>query len=127
MRKLLCLLTFVTLSLLLQAKEYYGTFIVDNSYKLENIKAELLPDKDGSKIIRIHRVKFSFWMPMRVDFDLPNITDQEGKLNCKYTIPLMKGEPYNKKPASHLTGSYNDKKLSFDVLLGDTPIRFEAK
>lgn len=110
------------------AEEYVGMFLVGDSYSQKNVKVELLPAAEtGMVVLRLHDVKFSRWMPVTIDLDIPEVVNQDGTLTLERTNTIYKGEPYTKKPATALRGSYDTKQLTFSVYLGDTKVRYESK
>jgi len=119
---LLCMLP-----LLVGAREYVGTLHVGESLTLENVRVEVLENNSNQVTLRLHRVKFSRWMPVRLDIDIPNVQEKNGVLSLQHTIPLMDGKPYEKKHAKNLHGRVSTSALSFSLILGQSEVKFEGK
>jgi len=69
-------------------------------------------------------VKFSKWMPVRVDVEIRNVKDEGGVLTLDYGVPLMNGKAYEKRKVRNLSGKYDGKSVSLRMKLGKSDVKF---
>jgi len=126
MKKLLYILLLVMLPEMVVAREYVGTLYVGESLKMENIRVEFVAAKSGMVVVKMYGVKFSKWMPVRVDVEIRNVKDEGGVLTLDYGVPMMNGKVYEKRKVRNLSGKYDGKSVSLRMKLGKSDVRFNG-
>lgn len=125
MRRFLILLCFLAFCLCATAQTYIGTMTVDG-YKRENVKVMLKKtDKDGV-VLSMYDVKFARMMPVKIDFDIPQMKMSGSRLTADGVVPVSKGKRYEKYAIHRLDGTADSKELSFSCTMGDKPFSFKG-
>ena len=120
---LLCLMAF---GFSAGAQTYVGTMTVDG-YRRENVKVTLKKtDKEGI-VLTMYRVKFARLMPVKIDFDIPRMKLENGRLTADGVVPVSDGKRYEKYTIRNLDGTADSKQLSFTCKMGDKPFSFTGK
>ena len=120
---------FIILSLLMilhaSATEYAGKMVVgDGTYAMEKVRVSLSPE--GT--LTLYDVKFSRFMPVRVDVVIPNVnltSVQAGfELGGEGMIPTVNGKPHPSRIATQMKGMATKQTLRFDVFFGGKHLSF---
>ena len=120
---LLCLMAF---GFNAEAQTYVGTMTVDG-YRRENVKVTLKKtDKEGI-VLTMYRVKFARLMPVKIDFDIPRMKLENGRLTGNNIVPVSDGKRYEKYTIRNLDGTADSKQLSFTCKMGDKPFSFTGQ
>ena len=126
MKKTLLLLLLLAFGLVATAQTYVGTMTVDG-YKREEVKVTLRKTEKEGIVLTMYRVKFARLMPVKIDFDIPQMKLENGRLTADGVVPLSKGKRYEKYTIHRLTGTADSKELSFSCTMGDKPFSFKGK
>ena len=126
MKKTLLLLLLLSFGLVVAAQTYVGTMNVDG-YKREEVKVTLRKTDAGDYVLTMYRVKFARLMPVKIDFDIPQMKLDNGRLTADGVVPVSDGKRYEKYTIHHLSGAVSDQKLIFQCRMGDKPFSFSGK
>lgn len=113
---------------------YLGTVSVDyedDVFNNENITVAFDPSEDGRTAdIIIYKIKFVSKMPVRIDVTIPDVelrqTPEGLRFSCDDIAPLALGGEYPKYQVYDLQGTLSGKNLSFSLLFGSYPTRFNG-
>lgn len=108
------------------AQTYVGTMTVDG-YRRENVKVKLKKTEKEGLVLTMYRVKFARLMPVKIDFDIPQMKLENGRLTADGVVPVSKGKRYEKYTIHNLSGAVSDDKLIFYCKMGDKPFSFSGK
>lgn len=126
MKKTLLLLLLLSFGLVVAAQTYVGTMNVDG-YKREEVKVTLRKTDAGDYVLTMYRVKFARLMPVKIDFDIPQMKLDNGRLTADDVVPVSKGKRYEKYTIHNLTGAASSNALVFTCKMGDKPFSFTGK
>ena len=126
MKKFLYIILLSLLPMASQAREYKGTLYVGESLVLESTRVELVVTKNNTATLKLYKVKFSKWMPVRVNIEIHNVSCDNGSLKLDHGTPTMDGKPYEKRKVANLTGRYDEHTISFTMKLGKSQVRFKC-
>ena len=120
---LLCLLVF---SLYGTAQTYVGTMTVDG-YTRKDVRVTLKKTEKAGVVLTMYQVKFARLMPVKVDFDIPQMKLDGSRLTADGVVPVSKGKRYEKYIIHRLSGTADSKQISFTCMMGDKPFSFKGK
>lgn len=126
MKKTLLLLCLLTFGLCAGAQTYVGTMTVDG-YKRKNVKVTLKKTEKEDIVLTMYKVKFARMMPVKIDFDIPQMKLDGGRLTADSVVPISKGNRYEKYTIHKLDGKVDSKEISFTCMMGDKPFSFKGK
>lgn len=115
------------------AELYLGTVSVDyedSVYDNENIKVKLSEEEDGTMTLIIYRIKFVPKMPVTVTVTVKGIDFWKDGGKTFFAgddiVPYSGIMPFSSRTVHQLEGTVDGEKLSFSLLFGDSPTRFEG-
>lgn len=120
---LFCLLAF---GLCAGAQTYVGTMTVDG-YTRKEVKVTLKKSEKEGIVLTMYRVKFARMMPVKIDFDIPQMKLEGSRLTADGVVPVSKGKRYEKYTIHRLDGKVDSKEISFSCTMGDKPFSFKGK
>lgn len=126
MKRNLLLFLLMAFGLVAGAQTFVGTMNVDG-YKREEVKVTLRKTDSGDYTLTMYRVKFARLMPVKIDFDIPQMKLEGGHLSADDVVPVSDGKRYEKYTIHHLSGAVSDQKLIFQCRMGDKPFSFSGK
>ena len=126
MKKTLLLLCLLAFGFYAGAQTYIGTMTVDG-YTRENVKVTLKKTEKESIVLTMYKVKFARMMPVKIDFDIPQLKLEGSRLTADGVVPVSKGKRYEKYTIHRLSGTADSKEISFNCLMGDKPFSFKGK
>ena len=126
MKKTLLLLYLLALGLYSGAQTYVGTMTVDG-YKRENVKVTLKKTEKEGIVLTMYKVKFARMMPVKIDFDIPQMKLEGSRLTADGVVPVSKGKRYEKYTIHRLSGTADSKQISFTCTMGDKPFSFKGR
>jgi len=130
MKRTLVLFILMAFGLAVGAQTYIGTMEVDG-YKREDVKVTLRvgtnQQSPNEAELTMYRVKFSWLMPVKIDFDIPQMKLENGRLTADGVVPVSDGKRYEKYTIHHLSGAVSNQKLIFQCRMGDKPFSFSGK
>lgn len=121
MKKIFSILFVLSVFCLAQAQTFIGSMTV-GTYKREKVEARLTA-KNNTATLFLYDVKFSRFMPVKVDVSIANL--KLIKQNNKTTIsgnnitPTVKGKGYDKYKVTDFSGSVTKEGLVFSTFMGD--------
>ncbi len=124
--KTLILLCLMALGFNTEAQTYVGTMTVDG-YKRENVKVTLKKTEKEGIVLTMYRVKFARLMPVKIDFDIPRLKLEGGRLTADGVVPVSDGKRYEKYTIRNLDGTADSKQISFSCKMGDKPFSFTGQ
>lgn len=122
----LILLGLMALGFSAGAQTYVGTMTVDG-YRRENVRVTLKKTEKEGIVLTMYRVKFARLMPVKIDFDIPRMKLEGGRLTADGVVPVSDGKRYEKYTIRNLDGTADSKQLSFTGKMGDKPFSFTGK
>ena len=126
MKARLILLLLMAFGIGVSAQTYVGTMTVDG-YSREKVKVTLKKtDKDGV-VLTMYKVKFARLMPVKIDFDIPQMQLENGRLTADGVVPVSKGKRYEKYTIYRLSGTADGKQISFTCKMGNKPFSFKGQ
>lgn len=126
MKKTLLLLCLLAFGFYAGAQTYIGTMTVDG-YTRENVKVTLKKTEKEGLVLTMYKVKFARMMPVKIDFDIPQLKLEGSQLTADGVVPVSKGKRYEKYTIHRLSGTADSKEISFNCLMGDKPFSFKGK
>ena len=126
MKRNLLLFLLMAFGFVAGAQTFVGTMNVDG-YKREEVKVTLRKTDSGDYTLTMYRVKFARLMPVKIDFDIPQMKLEGGHLSADDVVPVSDGKRYEKYTIHHLSGAVSDQKLIFQCRMGDKPFSFSGK
>lgn len=126
MKKTLLLLCLLAFGFYAGAQTYIGTMTVDG-YTRENVKVILKKTEKEGLVLTMYKVKFARMMPVKIDFDIPQLKLEGSRLTADGVVPVSKGKRYEKYTIHRLSGTVDGKEISFNCLMGDKPFSFKGK
>lgn len=126
MKKTLLLLCLLAFGFYAGAQTYIGTMTVDG-YTRENVKVTLKKTEKEGLVLTMYKVKFARMMPVKIDFDIPQLKLEGSRLTADGVVPVSKGKRYEKYTIHRLSGTVDGKEISFNCLMGDKPFSFKGK
>lgn len=126
MKKTLLLLCLLAFGFYAGAQTYIGTMTVDG-YTRENVKVILKKTEKEGLVLTMYKVKFARMMPVKIDFDIPQLKLEGSRLTADGVVPVSKGKRYEKYTIHRLSGTVDSKEISFNCLMGDKPFSFKGK
>lgn len=126
MKQILLLICLLTLGFSPSAQTYVGTMMVDG-YTRKDIKVTLKKTEKEGIVLTMYRVKFARLMPVKIDFDIPQMRLEKDKLTAEGVVPVSKGKRYEKYTIRRLCGTADSKQISFSCTMGDKPFSFKGK
>lgn len=128
MKKLLLSLLFaITITVSLTAQTFVGK-LNTNGYEKSEVTVKITRKQGHQVVLSMYNAKFSFFMPVKVDFDIWPVTlDENQRLSANNVIPTYKGENQEKRIVRQLSGKINGNSLSFKCLMGDKNVSFSGK
>ncbi len=126
MKKTLILLLLSFWGFCAGAQTYVGTMTVDG-YTREDVKVTLKKTEKEGIVLTMYRVKFARLMPVKIDFDIPQIKLEGDHLTADGVAPISKGKRYEKYTIHRLDGKADRKEIGFTCLMGDKPFSFKGK
>ena len=124
--KSLLLFFMLTFGLCAGAQTYVGTMTVDG-YKRENVKVTLKKTEKEGIVLTMYKVKFARMMPVKIDFDIPQMKLEGSRLTADGVVPVSKGKRYEKYTIHRLSGTADSKQISFTCTMGDKPFSFKGR
>ncbi len=124
-KRFIIMLSLLAFGLCAGAQTYFGTMTVDG-YKRENVKVRLWKSEREGVVLTMYDVKFARMMPVKIDFDIPQLRLENGRLTGDNTVPVSKGKRYEKHTVRRLSGTADSRKLVFSCTMGDKPFSFEG-
>ena len=124
--KILILLSLMALGFNAEAQTYVGTMMVDG-YKRENVKVTLKKTEKEGIVLTMYRVKFARLMPVKIDFDIPRLKLEGGRLTADGVVPVSDGKRYEKYTIRNFDGTADSKQISFSCKMGDKPFSFTGQ
>lgn len=106
--------------------EYVGTMTVDG-YTRKEVKVTLKKSEKEGIVLTMYRVKFARMMPVKIDFDIPQMKIEGSRLTADGVVPVSKGKRYEKYTIHHLDGKADSKEISFSCTMGDKPFSFKGR
>lgn len=116
----------MAISLATSAQTYVGTMTVDG-YTRENVKVTLKKSEKEGIVLTMYKVKFARMMPVKIDFDIPQMKLEGSRLTADGVVPVSKGKRYEKYTIRRLNGTADDKAIAFTCMMGDKPFAFKGK
>ena len=116
----------MAISLATSAQTYVGTMTVDG-YTRENVKVTLKKSEKEGIVLTMYKVKFARMMPVKIDFDIPQMKLEGSRLTADGAVPVSKGKRYEKYTIRRLNGTADDKAIAFTCMMGDKPFTFKGK
>ena len=126
MKRNLLLFLLMAFGLVAGAQTFVGTMNVDG-YKREEVKVTLRKTEKEGIILTMYRVKFARLMPVKIDFDIPQMKLDNGRLTADGVVPVSQGKRYEKYTIHNLSGAVSDDKLIFYCKMGDKPFSYSGK
>ncbi|MBO4740094.1 MAG: hypothetical protein J5605_00450 [Bacteroidales bacterium] len=128
MKKLLLSVLFViTVTASATAQTFVGK-LNTNGYEKSEVTVKITQKQGHQVALSMYNAKFSFFMPVKVDFDIWPVTlDENQRLSANNVIPTYKGENQEKRIVRQLSGKINGNSLSFKCLMGDKNVSFSGK
>ena len=126
MKKTLLLLCLLAFGFYAGAQTYVGTMTVDG-YTRENVKVTLKKTEKEGLVLTMYKVKFARMMPVKIDFDIPQLKLEGSQLTADGVVPVSKGKRYEKYTIHRLSGTADSKEISFNCLMGDKTFSFKGK
>ena len=126
MKKTLLLLCLLAFGFYAGAQTYIGTMTVDG-YTRENVKVTLKKTEKEGLVLTMYKVKFARMMPVKIDFDIPQLKLEGSRLTADGVVPVSNGKRYEKYTIHRLSGTVDSKEISFNCLMGDKPFSFKGK
>ena len=126
MKKTLLLLCLLAFGFYAGAQTYIGTMTVDG-YTRENVKVTLKKTEKEGLVLTMYKVKFARMMPVKIDFDIPQLKLEGSRLTADGVVPVSKGKRYERYTIHRLSGTVDSKEISFNCLMGDKPFSFKGK
>ena len=123
--KSLLLFFMLTFGLCAGAQTYVGTMTVDG-YKRENVKVTLKKTEKEGIVLTMYKVKFARMMPVKIDFDIPQMKLEGSRLTADGVVPVSKGKRYEKYTIHRLSGTADSKQISFTCSMGDKQFSFKG-
>ena len=117
------------LSVFCLAQTFIGTMTVE-TYKREKVEVKLIA-KNNTATLFLYDVKFSRFMPVKVDVAISNL--KLNKQNNRTTIsgnniiPTVKGKGYNKYKITNFSGNVNKESLTFSTMMGNKRVSYNGK
>ena len=124
--KSLLLFFMLAFGLCAGAQTYVGTMTVDG-YKRENVKVTLKKTEKEGIVLTMYKVKFARMMPVKIDFDIPQMKLEGSRLTADGVVPVSKGKRYEKYTIHRLSGTADSKQISFTCTMGDKPFSFKGR
>jgi len=93
-KRFIIMLSLLAFGLCAGAQTYFGTMTVDG-YKRENVKVRLWKSEREGVVLTMYDVKFARMMPVKIDFDIPQLRLENGRLTGDNTVPVSKGMALN--------------------------------
>lgn len=122
----LLLLSLMALGFNAGAQTYIGTMTVDG-YTRKEVKVTLRKSEKEGIVLTMYKVKFARLMPVKIDFDIPQIKLESGRLTADGVVPVSDGKRYEKYTIHRLEGSADSKQISFTCKMGDKPFSFKGQ
>ncbi len=116
----------MAISLATSAQTYVGTMTVDG-YTRENVMVTLKKLEKEGIVLTMYKVKFARMMPVKIDFDIPQMKLEGSRLTADGAVPVSKGKRYEKYTIRRLNGTADDKAIAFTCMMGDKPFAFKGK
>lgn len=126
MKKTILFLILMVMGLTAGAQTYFGTMEVDG-YTRKDVKVILKKTEKEGIVLTMYRVKFAWMMPVKIDFDIPQMKLENGHLSADNVVPVSKGKRYEKYTVRNLNGTADSKQISFTCRMGDKPFSFKGK
>lgn len=126
MKKTLFFLCLLAFGFYASAQTYIGTMTVDG-YTRENVKVTLKKTEKEGVVLTMYKVKFARMMLVKIDFDIPQLKLEGGRLTADGVVPVSKGKRYEKYTIHRLSGIADSKEISFNCRMGDKPFSFKGK
>jgi hypothetical protein len=130
MKRTLALFVLMAFGFVVGAQTYIGTMEVDG-YKREDVKVTLRvgTNQQSPNVVELtmYRVKFSWLMPVKIDFDIPQMKLENGRLTADGVVPVSDGKRYEKYTIHNLSGAVSEQKLIFQCRMGDKPFFFSGE
>ena len=126
MKNTILFFILMAISLATSAQTYVGTMTVDG-YTRENVKVTLKKSGKEGIVLTMYKVKFARMMPVKIDFDIPQMKLEGSRLTADGTVPVSKGKRYEKYTIRRLNGTADDKAIAFTCMMGDKPFAFKGK
>lgn len=126
MKKTLLLLCLLVLGLCAGAQTYVGAMTVDG-YTRKDVKVTLKKTEKEGIVLTMYKVKFARMMPVKIDFDIPQMKLEDNCLTADGVVPVSKGKRYEKYTIHRLNGTADSKQISFTCTMGDKPFSFKGK
>lgn len=129
MKKIFSILFVLSVFCLAQAQTFIGSMTV-GTYKREKVEARLTA-KNNTATLFLYDVKFSRFMPVKVDVSIANL--KLIKQNNKTTIsgnnitPAVKGKGYDKYKVTDFSGTVTKEGLVFSTFMGDKKVNYKGK
>lgn len=126
MKNTIIFFILMAISLATSAQTYVGTMTV-NGYTRENVKVTLKKSEKEGIVLTMYKVKFARMMPVKIDFDIPQMKLEGSRLTADGVVPVSKGKRYEKYTIRRLNGTADDKAIAFTCMMGDKPFAFKGK
>ena len=126
MKNTILFFILMAISLATSAQTYVGTMTVDG-YTRENVKVTLKRSEKEGIVLTMYKVKFARMMPVKIDFDIPQMKLEGSRLTADGAVPVSKGKRYEKYTIRRLNGTADDKAIAFTCMMGDKPFAFKGK
>lgn len=126
MKQIILSILLLISSLQVSAQQYIGSMNADG-YTRDEVEATVSQNSNGTISILLHRVKFSMFMPVKVDVLFPGITRKGNKLTADNKIPSVKNKPYEKFTIHQLNGTLQNGQLVFTCKLGSKSFTYRGK
>jgi|GEM_PF-3465171 len=129
MKKIFSILFVLSVFCLAQAQTFIGSMTV-GTYKRENVEVKLIA-KNNTATLFLYDVKFSRFMPVKVDVSIANL--KLIKQNNKTTISgnnitsTVKGKGYDKYKVTDFSGTVTKEGLVFSTFMGDKKVNYKGK
>ena len=129
MKKIFSILFVLSTFCFAEAQTFIGTMTI-GTYKREKVEARLTT-KNNTATLFLYDVKFSRFMPVKVDVNIANL--KLNKQNNKTTIsgnnitPTVKGKGYDKYKVTDFSGTVTKEGLVFSTFMGDKKVYYKGK
>lgn len=129
MKKIFSILFVLSVFCLAQAQTFIGTMTV-GTYKREKVEARLTA-KNNTATLFLYDVKFSRFMPVKVDVSIANLKlikqNNKTTISGNNIIPAVKGKGYDKYKVTDFSGTVTKEGLVFSTFMGDKKVTYKGK
>ena len=128
MKRMSLVIVSLLMMLCTSAADYKGQMIVgEGKYRMDEVRVSL--SSEGT--LTLYDVKFSRFMPVRVDVVIPDVRLTSASAGVELggdgMIPTVNGKPHPSRIATQMKGLATKQTLRFNVLFGGKHLSFSGK